>query len=414
MKIRVLLLLVCAAWSFPAFAADWPQWRGPNRDEVSGETGLLKTWPKEGPKLLWTYRDAGIGYSGPAVIGNRIYTMGCRGDAEYLLAIEDGKQIWELKVGPRFDNGWGDGPRSSPTVDGDRIYALGGQGNLICASTDGSEKWRLSMQKDLKGQMMSGWGYCESVLIDGDHLVCCPGGREGTFAKLDKKDGKPVWRSKELTDNAAYSSIVVGDMGGVKQYVNMTGKGVAAVSAQDGKLLWKSGTAANGTAIIPTPVVSKNLVYVTSGYGAGCGLLDIQGGTGKFDAKTVYTNKEMTNHHGGVVRIENRIFGFSDSGGRWLCQDMDSGKKMWDSKKLGKGSVTFADGHYYCYDEGSGTCVLVSASGNDWKEDGRFTIPEKTKKPRKSGRIWTHPVVANGKLYLRDQDLIFCFDVSGK
>src|SRR5262249_2244702 len=159
---------------------------GPNRDDVSAETGLAKSWPKTGPKLLWTYRDAGVGYSGPAVIGSRIYTMGCRGETEYLLAIENGKQVWEAKVGPRFDNGWGDGPRSTPTVDGDRIYALGGQGNLVCVTTDGAEKWRLGMQKDLKGQVMSSWGYCESVLIDGDHLVCSPGGRDGTFAKLEK------------------------------------------------------------------------------------------------------------------------------------------------------------------------------------------------------------------------------------
>jgi hypothetical protein len=414
MRLPFLGMIVCAVVVIPAEAADWPQWRGPNRDGISTETGLLKTWPKEGPKLLWTYSDAGIGYSGPSVIGDRVYTMGCRGDTEYILAIENGKQVWEAKVGPRLDNGWGDGPRSNPTVDGDRIYALGGKGDLVCVATDGAEKWRRSMKDDFKGQMMSGWGYCESVLIDGDHLVCCPGGKDGTFAKLDKKDGKLVWRSKDLTDNASYSSILIDTVNGVKQYVNMTGKGVAGVAAEDGKLLWKSGAAANGTAIIPTPILYKNFVYVTSGYGAGCGLVEITSSNGKFDAKNAYTNKEMTNHHGGVVCIDKSVYGYSDSGGRWLCQDIETGKKVWDAKKLPKGSITCADGQLYCYDENTGTCVLVPVSTQQWTENGRFTIPEKTKQKRKSGKIWTHPVVANGKLYLRDQDLIFCFDISGK
>jgi outer membrane protein assembly factor BamB len=423
MKTRTLLVGFCLlGLSLPAFSADWPQWRGPNRDDVSTETGLLKTWPKEGPKLLWTYSDLGIGYSGPSVVGEHIYTMGCRDDIEFLICLstKDGSQVWAAKIGPRFNNGYGDGPRANPTVDGDAVYALGGQGNLICTDLKGSIRWQVRMQRDpknpkephLNGKMMSGWGYTESVLVDGDKVVCTPGGQDGTFAALNKKDGKVIWRSKELKAPAAYSSIVIATIGNVKQYVNMIGGGEAAVAAEDGKLLWKSDAAQNGTAIVPTPVINKDQVYVTSGYGAGCGLLKITADGPKFDVKTVYTNKTMTNHHGGVVLLDKYIYGYSDSGG-WTCQDLESGAKKWAERKLNKGSVTYADGHLYCYTENDGTCVLAAATPQGWKEDGRFKIPQQTKQVRKSGHIWTHPVVANGRLYLRDQDLLFCFDVSG-
>jgi hypothetical protein len=413
MKTRTLPALFCLLLlTPPALAADWPQWRGPNRDEISTETGLLKSWPKEGPKLLWTYSDLGIGFSGPAVVGEHLYCMGARDTAEYLicLSVKDGSQVWATKVGARLDNGWGDGPRSTPTVDGDSIYALGGQGDLVCTDLKGNIRWQTNLPKDLKGGK-PGWGYTESVLIDGDKLLCTPGDAQGTFAALDKKTGKPIWRSKELTDRAAYSSFVIATIGNVKQYINRTGSGEAAVAADDGKLLWKSDVAQNRTAVIPTPVVSGNQVYVTSGYGAGCGLLELTPNSGKFDVKSAYTNKTMTNHHGGVVLLDKHIYGFSDAGG-WTCQELESGKSKWQSRKLDKGSVTYADGHLYCYGERDGTCVLVAATPKEWKEDGRFTIPQQTKQERRKGKIWTHPVVANGRLYLRDQDLLFCFDVS--
>jgi outer membrane protein assembly factor BamB len=186
-------------------AEDWPQWQGPDRTNVSKETGLLKTWPKDGPKLLWTFEKAGVGYSGPAVVGDRLYTMGGREDTSYVFAIDvkSGKEIWNCPIGKLFKNGYGDGPRSTPTVDGDFLYALDAQGELICVEiASGKKRWAVNLEKDLKGEMMSGWGYSESPLVDGDQVVCCPGGKEGTVAALDKKTGKVLWRSKELTDNS--------------------------------------------------------------------------------------------------------------------------------------------------------------------------------------------------------------------
>jgi outer membrane protein assembly factor BamB len=316
-------------------------------------------------------------------------------------------------VGSLFVNGYGDGPRGTPTVDGELIYALGGQGNLVCVrAADGTEVWRKSMQRDLAGRMMSGWGYTESPLVDGDKLVCTPGGRGGAVAALNKKTGEVLWRSKEFIDPASYSSLVVSEAGGVRQYAQMTGESVAGVAADDGRLLWRYPRPSR-TAAIPTPVVSEDYVYVTSGYNAGCALLKLTPSAGKkFTVQAVYDNKNLVNQHGGVVLLDGYVYGFSDNKG-WVCQDFKSGKVLWQERnKLGKGSLTAADGRLYCYSEQDGTAVLTEASPKGWKEAGRFTIPEHTSQRRKrSPNIWTHPVVANGRLYLRDQDLLFCYDV---
>jgi outer membrane protein assembly factor BamB len=394
---------------------DWPQWRGPDRNDVSKETGLLKTWPKEGPKLLWTFADAGVGYAGFAVVGDRLYTMGADDKKEYVYALDlkTQKKAWSTEIGTRYTNGRGDGPRSTPTVDGDLLYVIGGQGNLVCCKTAGGEKvWEKSLTKDLGGGIPQ-WGYTESPLVDGDQVVCTPGGAKGAVAALNKKTGELLWQSKDFTDRAGYSSLVIAEVGGVRQYVQMTGNSVAGVAAKDGKRLWRFPR--NGpVAAIPTPVVAGDLVYATSGYRAGCNLLKLSPSAGGTKEEEVYANKDMTNHHGGVVLVDDYLYGYSDDKG-WVCQEFKTGKVVWESKKLGKGSLTCADGQFYCYSENDGTVVLVEANPKEWKENGQFTIPQKSKLPRPPqqprNNIWTHPVVANGRLYLRDQELIFCYDV---
>jgi outer membrane protein assembly factor BamB len=423
MKTRLLLLVAwLPALALPAVTAapapadrprfDWPQWRGPDRNDVSRETGLLKDWPSEGPKLLWTYDDAGAGYSGPSVVGDRFLSMGADSQQEsiFCLDVKKGTRIWSVAIGPRLDNGWGDGPRSTPTVDGDRVYALAGTGNLVCLQlANGKKVWEKSLTADLGGSV-PWWGYCESPLIDGDRVVVTPGGGKGAVAALDKKTGEVVWRSKGFTDGAQYSSLVVSNAGGIKQYVQMNQSSVVGVAAGDGRLLWRH-ECSNPTAAIPTPIVADDLVYSTSGYGAGCRLVKVlPDGDGKEKAEKVYANKDMTNHHGGVVKVGDHLYGYSDNGG-WMCQDLKTGKVIWKERKLGKGSLTCADGMLYLYSEGEGECVLIEASPDGWKEHGRFKIPKQTQLKRKNGHIWTHPVVANGRLYLRDQELIFAFDV---
>ncbi|MBY0522499.1 MAG: PQQ-like beta-propeller repeat protein [Gemmataceae bacterium] len=412
---RWLFVCVAVLGALSVQAADWPQWRGPERNDVSKETGLLKAWPKEGPKLLWTFENAGMGFAGPAIVGDRLYTMGGRDAKEFILALDakTGKELWATEMGKVFVNGWGDGPRGTPTVDGDTIFALGGSGDLLCLNAaDGKKRWHINLVADLGGDIPD-WGYTESPLVDGDRLVVSPGGAKGTLVALDKNTGKELWRSKGLTDGAAYASIIVAEVGGVRQYVQMTASGVAAVRADTGKFLWNSDLARNDTAICPTPIFDAGHVYVSSGYGAGCGLVKLTAANDKVTAEKVYGNKVMTNHHGGVLLLGGHLYGYSDNKG-WTCQEFKTGQSVWaERNKLGKGSLTCADGMLYLYSEGDGTCALVEATPMGWKETGRFRIPRETKLDRKAGQIWTHPVIANGRLYLRDQDLIFCFDVKG-
>jgi outer membrane protein assembly factor BamB len=403
-----------------ARADDWPQWRGPDRTEISREKGLLKSWPSGGPKLLWTYSEAGNGYSGPAVVGDRLYIMGTEGDSDVVLALDtkNGKKLWSTRFAPVYEHDRGNGSRGTPTVDGDVLYGLGGQGELVClAVADGSKRWSVNLKKDLGGQMMSGWGYSESPLVDGDKLICTPGGRKGTLAALDKKNGKVIWRSADLTDAAGYASPIAVDFGGTRMIIQMTGKGVAGVDARDGKLLWRyTPQSTYRTAVVPTPIFHDGHVYVTSGYNAGCDLIKLSGDSASgFKAEKVYANKNMVNHHGGVVLFEGHVYGYSDSNG-WICQDFKTGKIVWKAErsKLGKGSVTFADGKLYCYSERDGTAVLIDASPKGWQEHGRFKIPKESQMRARRGSVWTHPVVANGKLYLRDQELLYCFDVKEK
>ena len=388
--------------------ADWPQWRGPDRTDVSTETRLLKQWPAGGPKQRWLYRNAGKGYSGPAIVRGRLFTIGTRDGNEAIIVLDanTGAEVWTAKVGPILNNAWGDGPRGTPTVSGDRVYALGGQGNLVCAATtDGKIIWQASM-KDLGGTTPD-WGYTESVLVDGDRVVCTPGGGKGALAALDKSTGKLLWQSAEFTDPAQYASIVIGNNNGIRQYVQLTMHNVVGISATDGKLLWKSPWPGQ-TAVIPTPIVRNGQVYVTSGYGVGCKLIKLGQGD---QASDVYQNKVMKNHHGGVVLVGDQLYGYSDGAG-WVCQNFQTGAEVWsDKKSLGKGAITVADGMMYCLAEEDGTVVLADASPAGWREHGRFKLSPQTTIRSSQGHIWTHPVISNGKLYLRDQDLIYCYDV---
>jgi outer membrane protein assembly factor BamB len=394
-----------------AASGDWPQWRGSNRDGRSTETGLMQSWPTEGPPLVWKATDLGAGYSGVSLVGRRIFTMGDIGEESHVLALDraQGKKLWGTRVGRAGGGGGYPGPRCTPTVDGSRVFALNQHGDLICVeAADGREVWRKNLARDLGGRMMSGWGYSESPLVDGDHVVITPGGSRGTIAALDKKTGAPVWQSKEFTDAAAYSSLVIAEFGGVRQYVQITDASVAGVRASDGHLLWRARRRGQ-TAVIPTPIIHDNHVYVTSGYGIGCNLFKISATGGAFKAEEVYANKTMINHHGGVILLGEHLYGYSDGKG-WVCQDFKSGEEVWSDKSLGKGAIAYADGRFYLRSEGGpGTLVLIEASPKGYVEKGRFNQPDRSKR-----NSWPHPVIADGKLYLRDQNVLLCFDVKQK
>ena len=417
MKTRTLRTLATGA--FAAFlvstaalsAADWPQWRGPNRDDVSKETGLLKSWPEGGPKQLWVFKGAGLGYSGYSISGGRLFTMGIRNGGEELIAVntKEGKELWSARIGSILKNNWGDGPRGTPTVDGGFVYALGGQGTLICASAaDGKIAWQKTMQEF--GGETPGWGYTESVLVDGNRVVCTPGGRDGAIVALDKKTGATLWQSKEFTDGAQYSSIIAENLNGARQYIQLTMQHVVGLNAADGKVLW-SVDFPGKTAVIPTPIFQDGQVYVTAGYGVGC--LSFKVGAGNAIEK-LYENKVMKNHHGGAILVNGHVYGHSDGAG-WTCQNFKTGEEVWSEKSaLGKGAVAYADGRLYCLAENNGTVVLAEASPKGWKEHGRFKLEPQTTQRNPQGRIWTHPVIVDGRLFLRDQELLHCYDVKAR
>jgi outer membrane protein assembly factor BamB len=433
MTTRSLLLLAAfLVVAIPAVAADWPQYRGPNRDGTSADTGLLQEWPASGPRLLWTYAEAGVGYAGPAVVGDRLYSAGGRGDSEYLFALDlkasDGKpkELWAAKIGPLFTwkgNSWNAGPNVTPTVDGDVVYALGGFGDLVCVeAATGKERWRVNLPRDLGGEIDPiggglekptplGWGYAAAPLVDGDRLICVPGGKRGLLAALDKKTGRVIWQSKDVTDQTSYSSPIAAVVGGVRQYIQVANRGIVGVAAADGKLLWTyDRTPAFDDVVIATPVVRDNLVFATVGFNQGCDLIRLVPQGGKIAVEKVSLSKEVQNRDGGVVLVGDHVYGHSEKDD-WVCVEFRTGKVVWAEPGIKRGSVSVADGRLYCCAEKGGTVALVEPSPDGWKEKGRFTLPAESKKRQPSGGLWTHPVIANGRLYIRDQELLFCFDV---
>ena len=391
-----------------AFGADWPQWRGDSRRDHSPDKGLLAQWPQEGPKQVWSFNNAGSGYAGFAIAKDSLFTMGLRDGMEFLIAVNasTGKELWSSSAGQKYPNGWGDGPRMTPTVDGDRVFAIGGQGLLICVEAkNGKLIWSKNLVTDLGGQLQD-WGYTESPLVVGDIVICTPGGAQGTLAGLDKSSGAVRWRTSGLTDNAQYSSPILIQHEGQPQVVQLVMNRFFGVSPKDGSVLWKKDFPGR-VAVIPTPIYEDGIVYVTAGYGVGCEAVRL--GTNNSIAP-LYSNKVMKNHHGGVVCVDGYLYGHSDGAG-WVCQELKTGKEIWSHKGFGKGSVTYADGKLICLDERNGDVALVEASTQGWKELSRFKLAPLSSKRSSQGGIWPHPVVVNGRLYLRDQELLHCFNV---
>jgi outer membrane protein assembly factor BamB len=409
-------------------AADWPGWRGPDRTGVSKETGLLKTWPAKGPTLVWQSEKAGLGYAGLAVVDGIVYTMGAKDKTEYVIALDGkGQELWSAKIGPVHDwkaNSWSHGPNATPTVDGENVYALGSQGILVCVTKKGGKPvWQVNLPKDLDGEVNPvgggpdkfGWGYSWSPLLDGDKLVITPGGPKGLFAALDKNKGGVLWRSKAVTDQATYSSPVAAVIGGVKQYVYVTQQSVVGVSAKDGGLLWTHKREdAYPDVVCPTPIVSGDRVYFSVGYGAGCDCLKLMPNGKNFKAEAVYSLKAIANKQGGVVQVGGYVYGFHEDR-NWACQDLASGKIAWPKnprlrQKVKSGSVLAADGRLYVLDE-LGTVAMLDASPKAFKVISQFSLPAASKLRKARGGLWTHPSLSDGKLYLRDQELVFCYQV---
>jgi outer membrane protein assembly factor BamB len=394
---------------------DWSRWRGPNGDGISQETGLLDGWPAGGPPLAWRTKGLGSGYGSVAVAGGKIYVMGDMRGRTWISArkVEDGSEAWQTEIGP------GGGPNCTPTVAGDLVFGLSDSGDLACLKTeDGSLVWSKNYGRDFGVDGRPGWGFSESPLVDGDVLVCTPGNNEALLAALNKKTGEVIWKTKVTGDvlgnrghdGAGYASIVISNAGGVKQYVTLVGKAVVGVEAKTGKLLWAYPDVANGTASIPTPIISGDHVFCSSGYGAGSALIKLNKSGGEFSVQEVYflEGDKMQNHHGGMIHKDGFIYcGHGHNEGFPLCIDGRTGKDAWRQGRGpggGSAAVAYADGHlYFRYQDG--TMALIEATPRQYKLKGKFKIASH------NGESWPHPVIAGGKLYLRDQDELLVYDV---
>jgi outer membrane protein assembly factor BamB len=406
----------------PKGAFDWPQWQGPDRTAVSKETGLLKEWPKDGPPLAWKAKELGGGDSAPSVAAGRLFGMSHRGDDEVVWALSEaeGKELWSTRIAGAFKQRMPqskEGPGCTPPVDGDRLYALGLGGDLACLQvTDGKILWQLSLTKEFGGRVPM-WSYRESPLIDGDKVVCTPGSPDATIVALDKATGKTVWKRAVVGSRGpAYASAIAVDFDGQRQYIQLTQGTLVGVAAADGKVLWKYDPVANRTGInCTTPVYHDGHVFASSAYGAGGGLVKLtRDGKDGVKAEEVYFTKKVQNHHGGMIVVDGCLYGAhgGNEGGSLVCLDFKTGKVLWDTReddrKVRKGSLALADRRLY-YRTEEGPVVLIEPSREKYVERGRFDQRDRTRLP-----AWAHPVIANGKLYIRDQDTLFCYDVKAK
>ena len=423
------LLLVQPSLQEPATAADWPTFRGAERTAVAPDTDLLKSWPAAGPRLIWETAGAGRGYASPAIAGDRIYTLGdglstAADKDEYLSCFdrETGKQLWKTKTGQPWSEGaesW-QGSRSTPTVDGDMVYVITPHGQLVaCATADGKERFRIDLKAQFGGKKGDSWGYSESPLVDDNRLICTPGGEQATLVALDKKTGKLIWSCPMKGDRGAgHSSVVIsqplssrplsGQGGGRKVYIQTTGAGAFAVDAQTGKFQW-AYPIDQTTAVIPTPIVRGDLVFFSAGYKRGGALLrQVPGAGGGVTMQEVYgLKKELANKHGGIVLVGDHLYGDSDDAGIPFCAELMTGNVVWKKRGSGKGSATVvaADGHLYVR-FADGTLALAKADPADYVEVATFKIPGSDARPS-----WSHSVILDGRLYLREQDKILCYDL---
>lgn len=429
MKILLLGLLLTLSSQFNvlnslAGDADWPQWRGPTRNGHSPAKHLLQTWPDEGPKIKWTFTDAGIGYSTIAIVDDCIYTLGSNDISCFALCLNlhDGSLNWRTDFSRAgnsqdYNRGWGGGPRSTPTVDQDQVFVLSDIGVLASLEkATGKIQWTTDIVKDHNGKVPI-WGYSDSPLVDGNRVIVTPGG-ENFLLAVNRLDGKKVWQSRGYEEGAQYVSVIKGHVDGINFYISASKAGLVAFDTESGEQVFSDAATGNPTAVIPTPILHQHQLYHTSAYHAGNTLINLIGeGQGKVAAQPVYhlTGKTLENHHGGVVLVNGTIFGFSKAnGGVWMAQDLETGETLWEEKirPNKSGSICYADKRLYCYNDKDGTVFLVEPSRSGWQQKGMLKIPKQTESPREMGAIWAHPVVANQTLIIRDQELVYAYDLA--
>ncbi len=424
--LAALAPLACAIAAEPA-GAEWPTFRGLKRDNISPDKGLLKEWPEDGPKLLWKATGAGLGFSSVTVAAGKVFTMGTADGKSYIHAFsasKGGEALWSTALGKGGDESY-KGTRCTPAYDGGLVYGLSALGDFACVTADkGEVKWKKSLTKDFGGSW-GGWQYSESPLIDGDRVIITPGGSKALMVCLNKKTGEEIWRTdggkagdSSPSGSAGYASVVISNAGGVKQYVTLVGKGVIGVSAKDGKLLWYHPAFRDNTANIPSPIVIGDQILATAGYGQPAMLLNLTKGDDGFKVEEAWSKPSIGNRLGGAVVVGGLVFFDQDMSGNLHALKWKDGEKVWErdrppakSKRFNKGrnsaALAYADGMLYVRYQ-NGWMALVPAGGTAYEEKGGFQIPGVERES------WSHPVVIGGRLYLREDDAIYCYDVKAK
>jgi outer membrane protein assembly factor BamB len=407
--------IVILSKALPVFADNWPQWRGPQRDGISRETGLLAEWPREGPKLLWKVENIGRGYSTPAVANVRLYLMASEGlDNEFVEALDvrDGKRVWSTRIGnvgnpkqqPNFPTA-----RSTPTVEGDSLYSLSSDGDLACMDIkDGSVRWKKNLRSDFGGKTAE-WAYAESPLIDGEALVCAPGGSEATVIALRKTSGDLIWKCPlPEGDDAGFSSAIVVEVGGMREYVRLLTKGLVGIEASTGRLLWRySKPISKYGANIQTPLASGEYVFCSS-TGTGGGVVRLKVQAQQVEAEQVYFGPEYQTAIGGVVKVGDYLYG--TTGETLLCTEFTTGQVKWKERALGAASLCYADDRLYIHGE-NGDIGMIEPSPESYREKGRFTPTGQPQRVNSMEKAWAYPVVSDGRLYIRDNNVLWCYAV---
>jgi outer membrane protein assembly factor BamB len=412
---RHLLPLVLAVAALPAAAADWPQFHGPHRDNRSPDTGLLKAWPEGGPARLWEASGIGEGYSTVAIVGGRIYTTGEIGGDCVITALDpDGKTIWTRKNGRAWKRSY-PGTRSTPTIVDGLLYHLGGNGNLICLRAEGGDVvWSANILKQFDGRNII-WGLAESPLVDGDRVICTPGGENVSMVALDRRTGKVAWTCAGAEDKPGYASPIRVDHGGLNQIVTVMSASVVGVRASDGKLLWRHPHRVYMEENITTPLFHDGFLIVSGCVRKGTTCLQLQVSGGACTVRSHWHNRELDNKQGGLVLLDGRLYGYAESQrrrGPWMCLDFESGRTLYQgapvtsSYKYPNGCLTVADGMLYLYSD-DGRMVLVKPAETGFEVAGRLAIRNPGKRP-----TWAHPVVFGGRLYVRYGDRLGVYRVS--
>lgn len=424
---RLFTIFSCMFFAQIAIAADqsdsWPQWRGPNRNGKLEGTGLQLDWTKEKPQHLWTIEGMGRGYASVSIANGKLYTTGNLAEGQGVVCVDlaTHQRVWSTVLTADVPEHGYPGSRCTPTLDGDLCYVVTSNGAIVCLQTaDGEVVWRRNFKEDFDGKMMSVWGFSESPLVDGDWVLCTPGGNNAMIVALDKKTGRDVWRTavSNLGDNgkdgAGYSSIVISEGAGVKQYVQLVGRGVIGVRASDGKLLWSYNKVANGTANIPTPITYGDHVFASTGYGTGSALLKLsRAGNGvKATEQYFLDGKTFQNHHGGMIREGDYLYtGHQHNQGFPACLHLPTGEVKWqgNTRRLepamsGSAAITYVNGQIL-FRYQNGTIALVKATPAGFEMNGAF-VPE-----YQEDKTWSHPVVVGNRLYLREQDKLMCYQL---